>query len=100
MRFSNSGSTASGVTSRPVKPVPPVVMITSTSGSSIHLLHHRADLALVVGNDLAVGELVTGRRDAVGKRRAGAVFVQRPRVGHGEHGEADGHEGLVGVGVA
>ena len=29
MRFSNSGSTASGVTSRPVKPVPPVVMITS-----------------------------------------------------------------------
>ena len=27
IRFSNSGSIASGVTSRPVKPVPPVVMI-------------------------------------------------------------------------
>ena len=35
MRFSNSGSTASGVTSRPVKPVPPVVMITSIPGSAI-----------------------------------------------------------------
>src|ERR1700733_8557033 len=38
MRFSNSGSIASGVTSRPVKPVPPVVMMASTSGSAIHLL--------------------------------------------------------------
>src|SRR5215510_1242318 len=36
MRFSNNGSTASGVTSRPVKPVPPVVMTTSTAGVSIH----------------------------------------------------------------
>jgi len=38
IRFSNSGSTASGVTSRPVKPVPPVVMTTSTLESAIHLL--------------------------------------------------------------
>ena len=37
MRFSNSGSTASGVTSRPVKPVPPVVMTTSIAGSAIHV---------------------------------------------------------------
>src|SRR5580700_6875564 len=36
--FSNSGSTASGVTSRPVKPVPPVVMITSITGSAIQPL--------------------------------------------------------------
>ena len=36
IRFSNSGSMASGVTSRPVKPVPPVVMMTSTPGSAIH----------------------------------------------------------------
>ncbi|MGY4425849.1 hypothetical protein ACVWY2_008298 [Bradyrhizobium sp. JR6.1] len=35
IRFSNSGSTASGVTSRPVKPVPPVVMTASTPGSAI-----------------------------------------------------------------
>ncbi len=38
MRFSNSGSTASGVTSRPVKPVPPVEMITSMAGSAIQAL--------------------------------------------------------------
>src|SRR5262249_6007616 len=36
MRFSKSGSIASGVTSRPVKPVPPVLMTTSTAGSAIH----------------------------------------------------------------
>ena len=38
MRFSNSGSSASGVTSRPVKPVPPVVMTTSIAGSAIQAL--------------------------------------------------------------
>ena len=38
IRFSNNGSTASGVTSRPVKPVPPVVMTTSTPASAIHFL--------------------------------------------------------------
>src|SRR5947199_18720 len=38
MRFSNKGSTASGVRSRPVKPVPPVVMMTSTAGSAIQPL--------------------------------------------------------------
>ena len=41
MRFSNSGSIASGVTSRPVKPVPPVVMMTSMPGSAIHRLMTR-----------------------------------------------------------
>jgi len=35
IRFSNNGSIASGVTSRPVKPVPPVVMIASTPESAI-----------------------------------------------------------------
>ena len=38
MRFSNSGSIASGVTSRPVKPVPPVVMMTSMAGSATQAL--------------------------------------------------------------
>src|SRR6516165_4180075 len=38
MRFSNKGSTASGVTTRPVKPVPPGVMTTSTLASAIHFL--------------------------------------------------------------
>jgi len=35
MRFSNKGSIASGVTSRPVNPVPPVVITTSIDGSAI-----------------------------------------------------------------
>src|SRR6202167_4603012 len=38
IRFSNNGSIASGVTSRPVKPVPPVVMMASTPSSAIHRL--------------------------------------------------------------
>jgi len=33
---SNSGDNASGVTSRPVSPVPPVEMMTSTSSRAIH----------------------------------------------------------------
>jgi len=41
IRFSNSGSIASGVTSRPVKPVPPVVMMASMPGSAIHVLMMR-----------------------------------------------------------
>ena len=41
MRFSNSPSSASGVTSRPVTPVPPVVITTSTLGSSIHFFTGR-----------------------------------------------------------
>ena len=36
--FFNSGSTASGVTSRPVNPVPPVVMMTSIRPSAIQAL--------------------------------------------------------------
>ena len=36
MTLSNKGCIASGVTSRPVRPVPPVEMITSIAGSSIH----------------------------------------------------------------
>jgi hypothetical protein len=38
MSLSNSGLTASGVTSRIAKPVPPVVITTSISGSLIHFL--------------------------------------------------------------
>jgi hypothetical protein len=38
MSLSLIRSSASGVTSRPVRPVPPVVMIASASPSSIHEL--------------------------------------------------------------
>src|SRR5690242_2203425 len=52
MRFSNKGSSASGVTSRPVKPVPPVVMTTSTTGSSIHAFT-RARIAFTSSGTIA-----------------------------------------------
>ena len=60
IRFSNKGSIASGVTSRPVKPVPPVVMMTSTPSSAIQAFDGGADLLDVVGDDLARRQPVTG----------------------------------------
>ncbi len=53
MRFSNSGSTASGVTSRPVKPVPPVVMIASMFGSAIQIRTLRLNRIDIVRDDVA-----------------------------------------------
>ncbi len=51
-----------------------------------------ADRADVVGRDRAVGDRVTGRRDALRKGRAGAVVLVRARVGHGEHGDSQRDE--------
>src|SRR3989337_2002332 len=70
IRFSNSGSSASGVTSRPVKPVPPVVITASIAGSAIQ------------PRTLA----------PIGPHRARFVLVQRARVRDGEDGEADREE--------
>ena len=95
MRFSNSGSTASGVTSRPVKPVPPVVMTASMAGSAIHLRTTPRILRTSSVHDRAVGEHVAGRFDALGKRRARAVVGERAGVGNGQHREADRNERLV-----
>ena len=49
--FSNSGLTASGVTSRPVKPVPPVVITTSIAGIGDPGLHLGSDRGHVVLDD-------------------------------------------------
>ena len=100
MRFSNSGSTASGVTSRPVKPVPPVVMITSIAGSAIQRFTTRPDFLDVVGHDDAVGERVAGRLDAARQRRARLVVGERARVRHREHRDLERHEcaGVVETG--
>ena len=92
MRFSNSGSSASGVTSRPVKPVPPVVMTTSIAGSAIQAFTRRADLLDVVGDDGAVGERVAGLLDALGERRAGLVVGKLAGVGHREHRDLERYE--------
>ena len=69
--FSNSGRTASGVTSRPVKPVPPVVMTTSTAASAIQAVHLGPDLRHVVLDDGPLRQLVPGAGDhlAPGCRR-------------------------------
>ena len=92
MRFSNSGSSASGVTSRPVKPVPPVVMTTSIAGSAIQALHLRADFLDVVGDDRARRERMTGLPDALGERRARFVVGERARVRHGQHRDLERDE--------
>ncbi len=100
MRFSNSGSTASGVTSRPVKPVPPVVMMTSMNLSAIQAFTRCADRLDVVLDDRALGEHVAGGADALGQRGAGFVVGKLARVGHGEHRDLQRHElsGLVDAG--
>ena len=59
--FSNSGRIASGVTSRPVKPVPPVVITTSMAGSAIQPSTLARMCGDVVFDDGAVGDR-DGRR--------------------------------------
>jgi hypothetical protein len=69
--FSNSGRTASGVTSRPVAAVPPVVMTTSTAASWRSALH----LGLISGTS----SYRTGRAKACPALRASATG--HPRTG-------------------
>ena len=95
IRFSNSGSTASGVTSRPVKPVPPVVMIASIAGIGDPSLDDDADRLDVVGDDLARRKRVTGRGQPLRQRRAGFVVGQRARVGDRQHRDVERHECFV-----
>ena len=90
--FSNSGSIASGVTSRPVKPVPPVVMITSIAGSAIHCLTRRADRLDIVRHDAALGDHVAGGNDALHQDRARLVVLEIAGVGHGQHRDLERHE--------
>lgn len=95
MRFSNKGSIASGVTSRPVKPGP--------AGGDDHVnrrigdpaVRHRADRFDVVGDDLARGKPVSRIRDAPGEGRAGAVLLEGARVRYRQHGYVEGNEGAA-----
>ena len=92
IRFSNSGSIASGVTSRPVKPVPPVVMIASTPAIGDPAPDDDADRIDVVDDDLARGKMMTGRRQPVRQRGAGFVIGQRAGVGDRQHRDVERHE--------
>ena len=77
IRFSSRGSIASGVTSRPVKPVPPVVMMTSTAGSETHPFTRERNLLDVVGHDGSAGHDVAGLLDALGEHRADLSSASR-----------------------
>ncbi len=88
---------ASGVTSRPVKPVPPVVTIDVDVRVGDPFLHHGADVLDLVAHDVARGERVAGLFDAGGERVAGLVVCEGAGVRHRQHGDADGDEGAAFV---
>ncbi len=92
MRFSNKGSTASGVTSRPVNPVPPVVMTTSIDLSAIQPLNARADRLHLVLDDRPFGDSVTSRANAFDQGRTGRVVVVFARIGDRQHRNLQRHE--------
>src|SRR5277367_3549706 len=97
--FSNSGSTASGVTSRPVKPVPPVVMTTSIIGSAIQAFT-RARMASMSSCTMLRCDVMPGRHDALHQERPGFVVLDVARVGDRQHRDLERHEllGLVDPG--
>ncbi len=100
MRFSNSGSSASGVTSRPVKPVPPVVMTTSMFLSLIHFFTC-ARIALTSSVTIARAASLW---PAVSMRSPSNApdlsSCERARVGNRQHRDRQRHEelGLVETG--
>ena len=97
MRFSNSGSTASGVTSRPVKPVPPVEMMTSIALSAIQV---RICSRIFSTSSVTMARPATAWpafsiRSA--KRVARLVVRRLARVGHRQHRDLERHEGALVV---
>jgi hypothetical protein len=90
IRFSNSGSTASGVTSRPVN---------GAAGGNDRIDAGIGDPAFdddsdridVVDNDLARGQMMTGGRQPLRQRRARLVIRQRARVRDRQHRDVEGH---------
>ena len=95
--FSNSGRTASGVTSRPVNPVPPVVMTTSMLVSAIHA---RTWARIASTSSLTMARAASSWPavcDHLGQRVAGLVVGELARIRHRQHGDADGDERAVGV---
>ena len=93
IRFSNSGSIASGVTSRPVKPVPPVVMMASTPASAIHRLtmtRIASTSSMMISRAASVWPAAV---EPLGQRGAGLVVRQRAGVRDRQHRDVERHEG-------
>ncbi len=77
VRFSNRGSSASGVTSRPVKPVPPVVITTSIAGSAIQAARRELRIASTSSRTMArSASSMPGLGDAIGQGVARLVDRQ------------------------
>ena len=70
--FSSTARVASGVTSRAVRPVPPVVRTRSASPPSAHPASARGDAAGLVGHEQARGQRVSARLRPLRDRVAGA----------------------------
>ena len=92
MRFSKIGSSASGVTSRPVKPVPPVVMITSIAASFDHDSTRSRILSVSSVTMSRAASLWPAASMRSASVCAGFVVGERARVGDGQHGDADRDE--------
>ena len=97
MRFSNSGSTASGVTSRPVKPVPPVEMMTSIALSAIQV---RICSRIFSTSSVTMARPATAwpafsiRSASVAPDLSSAELAG---VGHRQHRDLERHEGALVV---
>ena len=86
--LSNSGRTASGVTSRPVRPVPPVVTTASIIGSAIHL-RITARMAFTSSGTMALSaSSCPASRHARRQQMARRIRLIRPRIRDRHHADA------------
>ena len=93
----NRGLTASGVTSRGAKPVPPVERITSTPSSSTQA-RTWARIASTSSRTIALpASSWPAAVSRVGKQRPGLVRFLVARVGYRQHGDAQRMEGQAFV---
>ena len=101
IRFENSGSTASGVTSRPVKPVPPVVITTSTVVVRHQAPDHRRhDGGLAIVFDDARGLPPGAQRARTTLRRACRRTGRSESVAcvrHRDDGDAERDQLTIGI---
>ena len=91
-----SGASASGVMSRRVRPVPPVVTIASTFRSAIQARNVRAQCLHVILENQAARQLVAGGFQAFDDQVAGGVVFRGARVRYRKHGDVERDERTFG----